>query len=119
RLPFELYPDEDTPFDKDNFLIDAKLLSEQRRVSYYEVAKYSEHFEIAPTGVYSPLTAFNLRLSPLNNLHRHAPWFNSAIRKYPDKKLLHSNSEGNSQLQTKPIGKPLRKEHESVPVSEL
>src|SRR5690606_2765409 len=51
RLPFELYPDEDTPFDKDNFLIDAKFITKQRRVDYYEVAPWADHFEIAPTGV--------------------------------------------------------------------
>lgn len=119
RLPFDIYPDEDTPFDKDNFIIDAKFATRQYRVNYYDIPKWPEHFEILPTGVYSPETAFNLRLSPVNNLHRHATWFNSAIRKYPNEELLHANSEGNSELQTKPIGENLRKENDEVPVSEL
>src|SRR5690606_15788133 len=119
RMPYELYPDEDTPFDKDNFLIDAKFRLRSNLKNYYEVPNWEEHFEIAPTGVYSPNTAFNLRLSPVNNLYRHSQWFNSELRKYPTKELLHASSEGNSELQTKPIGKNTRKENESIPIPEL
>jgi hypothetical protein len=119
RLPYESHPDEDTPYDKDNFLIDAKFLRRSNLRDYYEVRLWQDDFEQIPTGVYSPETAFNLRLTPAHNRNRHSLWFNSAIRNYPDKRLIHASSEGNSELKTKFPGEAVVKENENTLISEL
>jgi hypothetical protein len=123
RMQYEDFPDEDTPFDDDNFLIDAKFITRSitRRDTkdYYEVRLWQDDFEQAPTGVYSPETAFNLRLSPANNRNRHALWFNSATVKYNEDKIRFSSSEGNSELKTKFPAKPEVKENGDTLISEL
>src|SRR5690606_16399074 len=72
RYPAEEGSDRDTPFDSDNFLIDAKYLSSTGPIDYYGVRLWQDDFEREPSGVYSPETAFNLRLSPANNMKRHS-----------------------------------------------
>jgi hypothetical protein len=119
RMQYEDFPDEDTPFDDDNFLIDAKFITRSNVTNYYDVRLWADDFEQAPTGVYSPETAFNLRLSPANNRNRHATWFNSATVKYKENKIRFSSSEGNSELKTKFPTKPEVKENGDTLISEL
>lgn len=114
RMQYEDYPDEDTPYDKDNFLFDCK-----KPGTTFEVRTWPDDFEKAPTGVYSPDTAFNLRLSPAYNRNRHAYWFNAATVKYPTDKIRYTSTEGNSELSTKMTGKPEVKENSDVLISEL
>jgi hypothetical protein len=119
RKPYKQYPDEDTPYDKDNFLLDAKFMVRSRNKDYFEMRLWQDDFEQAPTGVYSPKTAGNLRITPANNRNRHSYWFNSATVKYPNDSLRYANSEGNSELKTKFPGKPEVKENDNILISEL
>jgi len=119
RKQSEDFAEEDMTSDKDNFLIDAKFLQRSNFKNYYEVRLWQDDFEKSPTGVYSPETAFNLRLSPANNKQRHSFWFNNSLYKYPNDKLRFSSTEGNSQLATKLIGKPEIKENADTLISEL
>lgn len=116
RKQAQEYPDEDTPYDKDNFMIDAKRV----QTSIYEVRTWQDDFEQAPTGVYSPDTAFNLNLTPGRNRQRHSFWFNSALVKLKDEAIQFLNSQGNSSLKTKKAGEAALKENQpSIPISEL
>lgn len=118
RMPYEDFPDQDTPYDKDNFLIDAKVFHPGLTTTY-EPRLWQDDFESAPTGVYSPETAFNLRLTPAYNRNRHAYWFNAATVKFPTDKVRYTNNEGNSQLQTTLIGGTPIKENDDILISEL
>lgn len=119
RKPYLEYPDEDTPYDKHNFLLDAKFIVRSNFRDYFELRLWADDFEQAPTGVYSPNTAANLRISPANNRNRHSYWFNSATVKHPTDKMRYANSEGNSELKTKFPGEPEVKENADVSIGDL
>ncbi|KQC33962.1 hypothetical protein AAU57_11955 [Nonlabens sp. YIK11] len=94
RKPREDFPTEDTPYDKDNFFIDCYQQS-----SSYINRNWDKDFKVLPTGIYSPETAFNLRLSPVNTLYRYSNRL-TCLSQYPDRKTLFVNAVGNSQLET-------------------
>lgn len=119
RFPYSEFAERDTPFDNDNFIIDAKLLVRSNVKSYYSVRLWPDDFERKPTGVYSADTAFNLRISPANNLVRHSTMFNASLFKFKQQKLLHVNSEGNSELLTKMADKPELKEGNDILIEDL
>lgn len=93
---FVNFPKEDTRYDRYNFAIDAILESEGRYVMRY----WETDFPNEPTGVFSPQTAFNLRLSPFNCLLRKGRTISAGLQKYPNEYLKFSSTEGNSQLVT-------------------
>ncbi|MCP9198798.1 hypothetical protein MKO06_02700 [Gramella sp. GC03-9] len=96
------FPEEDTSYDKDVFMIHGKKTGEVRgRYDLYDLRHWQDNFEQAPTGIYDPDSAFNLTMSPANNRNEHAIWFNSATVKYPDRYMVYANTEGNVQLTTK------------------
>lgn len=120
RLQAKDYPEEDTPYDRDPFLIDAKIISRSNQGStVYEPRLWQDDFEKAPTGVYSPSTIFNLRLTPGYNKLRHACMFNGDTVKTPDEKLIYATNEGNSKLSTKMTGKAEMKENQDFLFKEL
>lgn len=94
--PFEDFPKLDTPYDKENFLLDAKLISGNN----YELRHWEDDFADEPTGIFSPQTAFNLRLSPFNSLLRKGKTISCGLQKFPTEILKYSSTEGNSQLVT-------------------
>jgi len=93
------FPKLDTKYDKYNFGIDAKTGIFEGETVYF-VRIWTDDFEIEPTGIYSVLTAFNLRLSPFNSLLRKSKTISTGLQKYPTQKLQYANTEGNSQLVT-------------------
>lgn len=108
RKPLSDFPTEDTQEDKDNFLIDC-----YKRDGFYINRPYSMDFILPPTGVFSPLTAYNLRLTPKNNLYRISNSF-SFLSYYPNKSTVFVNSYRNSDVTTQLIGKDARNESENV-----
>lgn len=96
RKLFENYSTEDTSYDQDVFFLDCKLTS----MDEYKLRKYIDDFDTIPTGIYSPKTAFNLRLSPFNSLIRHGWIIGAGLTKYPNQKIKYSSSNGNSTLKT-------------------
>lgn len=101
RKPFEVYPTEDTSYDQDVFFIDAKQTSVNfYGVPEYTVRKWDDDFTTQPQGIYSPETAFNLRLSPFNSMLRHGWVINSGLTLYPMEKIKYGSSTGNSNLKT-------------------
>lgn len=114
------FPEEDTSYDKDVFMIHGKKTGEVRgRYDLYDLRHWQDDFEQAPTGIYDPASAFNLTMSPANNRNEHAIWFNSATVKYPDRYMMYANTEGNVQLTTKYPGKDPVYERGDVQIKEL
>lgn len=109
------YPEEDTRYDKDNHLLDLKkglgLNLEERT--------WEDDFEEAPTGVYSPNTATNLRLTPSQIEQRHQWLYGSGIYKHQQSKVQFSSSEANKELTLKEVGKVARKESYNLNVKDL
>lgn len=108
RKQLEDFPTEDTPYDKDNFFIDCYKNSD-----LYINRPYDMDFETLPTGVFSPSTAYNLRITPKNNLHRISNSICS-IATYPNKKTIFQTGERNTELTTRLIAGTDRKENEDV-----
>jgi hypothetical protein len=88
---------EDTTYDNDVFFLDLK----RHITALFKERKWSDDFENAPTGVFSPETATNLRLSPFNCLIRHGWWFSGGLKKYLTEYVRYGSSISNSQLKTK------------------
>jgi len=88
-------PKLDTKYDKFNFGIDCKLVN-----GIYLVRHYEDDFDEIPTGIFSPSTAINLRLSPFNSVLRKSKTISTGLQKYPNELFEYSSTEGNSQLVT-------------------
>ena len=95
RFQKSLAPTEDKENDKDIFIKDLKLVSGQLRER-----KWQDDFISAPTGIFSPETAKNLRFSPAHNLRRHGNFISTAFKQYLDKYLKFGSSSGNSTMTT-------------------
>jgi len=119
RMQAADFPDEDTTYDKDNFMFDAKFITRSNFTNYYEPRLWADDFEIIPTGIYSPETAFNLNLSPARNRKRHEYFWSSAITMLQDEEIQFTNAKGNSQLKTKKLGEDVVQERANVPISKL
>lgn len=100
RKPADKFGTEDSQYDQKNFLLDMK----QSLTDVFEMRKYTDDMvdDKLPSGIYSPETAQNLRLSPLNNLMRHSWYIRAGLEKYLDKYVRYSSTKGNSSLVTKP-----------------
>lgn len=112
RKPFSDYSTEDTNYDQDIFFIDCK--DEPKVITFpippfrgntitiesYFVRLWDDDFTQLPTGVFSPETAFNLRLTPFNNMLRHGWNISAGLTAYPYNKIKYSSSKGNSSLVT-------------------
>ncbi|OCB77948.1 hypothetical protein [Flavobacterium crassostreae] len=96
RKPRKKYPTEDTKYDNDIFLLDLKRATS----GLFEERKWQDDFSKQPTGIFSPETATNLRLSPVNMLLRHGWLIATALTKFATEKIRYSSSTANSQLKT-------------------
>lgn len=115
RIQQEDYPERDTKYDKDIFIIDTLL--EGNRV----IRPNSQDFS-SVTGIYAADTTFNNRLSPANCLLRHAKVFKSGMHLdfYQDKKVRYSNTTGqNNNLVTTLIGGEAIPEELNIEISKL
>lgn len=115
RKPKSRYSTQDTRYDTDKFLVDLK-----RGIgSVFNIRKWQDDFETAPTGTFSPSTAYNLRLSPFNCLMRHGWEISAGLTKNLTDYLRYTSSTANSSLKTKLIGKPEYAENGDIINSEL
>lgn len=113
RKQFETSPTEDTPYDKEIFLLDTK-----NEESNFYFRRWFEDYE-AISGIYDPDTAFNLRLTPFRSLERHAWLFNSGCTRYQDKFTRYANGTGKVDISTKKVNEPVRFENGDIVNSEL
>ena len=104
RKPKSLFPEDDTRYDKDLMLMDLKRnadgLSNYKERLWLDDFESPSEFSTFATGVYSPETATNLRLSPLNCLLRWGFWIKGGLEKYKEKSIRYISTEGNSSLTT-------------------
>jgi len=115
RKPVSLNNTEDTTYDNDIWFNDLK-----RGVNnVFLQRKWQDDFEKQPTGIFSPNTAFNLRLSPFNMLLRHGWYFGSGFDKYPSDFVSYASSSANSKMKTQLIGEPEYAENGIIQNSEL
>src|SRR5690554_362407 len=85
RKPFRECPTEDTNYDQDIFFIDCKDEPMYTGFgTFHQPRTYHNDFNNVPMGVFSPETAYNLRLSPFNSLLRHDWAINSGLTLYPN-----------------------------------
>jgi len=96
RKPKVNYPSEDTTYDDNIFVMDLK----RGDGPVFEERVWQDDFQQAPTGVYSPETATNLRLSPFNLLLRHGWAIAAGLTKYPSDYIRYGASKANSRLKT-------------------
>jgi len=85
------FPTEDTSYDKDIFLLDMK----PGQYGIYEQRVWQDDYSTVPTGLYSPKTATNLRLSPIEIFKRHEPYFGACLQGYKDKTITFGSGVGN------------------------
>jgi len=96
RFPREDYATEDTKYDSSTWLIDMK----KGEGTNLEQRLWQDDFTKSPTGVFSPSTAQNLRLSPFNVLLRHGWVIAAGLTKYPLNFIRYASSVANSGLKT-------------------
>jgi len=90
----------DTPRDKNIFVKDAKRSSTDVLVERF----WPDDMEKAPTGIYNPETATNLRLSQVNMMLRHGAIISSSFIQYPYEYVRFGESTANDKLTTQLIG---------------
>ena len=115
RKPESLFPEQDTRYDKNIFILDLK----QEVTGKFTERKWADDYEVEPSGVYSPETATNLRITPRRNLERHGWFFGSGLQRYQDDKIRYSNSTLNSGLTTKKVDEDAKAENGDLPISDL
>lgn len=116
RKPKLTHGTEDTRYDTDVFKFDMKRDSLS---NVFKLRKWQDDFEQAPTGTFSPDTAYNLRLSPFNCMLRHGWSIASGLTKYLSDYVRYTSSSANSSLSTKLIGGNEYAENGNIINSEL
>lgn len=105
----------DTQYDNDIFKVDLK----RSLTGLFKLRKWQDDFEQVPSGTFSPETAYNLRLSPLNCLFRHGWVLAAGLTKYLSDFIRYTSSTANSNLTTKLIGGNEYSENGNIVNSEL
>ena len=115
RLPFLLYPKEDTKRDDHIWMHDAKVLPS----GVITHKTWQDRFDTKPIGVYDADTCWNLWLSPINRLYYgHSYSVQRGLYHYPNKKITFNSSNANQNLVTQNNGRILP-ESGSLTISSL
>jgi len=117
RVSFSEFPNKDTPRDDDIWIHDAKKTSFIERKYVHKL--WFDYFDEKPTGIFSPDTAWNLMLSPMNRLlYGHGYSIKRGLYHYPNKSVRFNSSNANQNLKTVKDGLQLH-EAGSVKVREM
>lgn len=106
------YPTTDTSYDSDVWAFHLKE-------DLWNLRKWQDDFAIAPKGIYSPETAYNLMFSLVYLIKRHGWRIAAGLLKYPNEYLTFGSSSANSNLETKLIGGTELKQNVSIKNSDL
>lgn len=106
--------DDDSRFDDQIWFLDAN-----ETTGILTVSDWTKRFAQAPSSVYSPETAYNLWLSPINILLRHGKFIKPAVLKYLSTYIKFNYSEGNSRIRTQLIGGQDYQQNIGIPVIDL
>lgn len=114
RLGYEFFPDLDSKYDDIINCIDCELIGD----TYYP-KKYQAYFSEVPTGIYRPLSAYNLKFTPVDFLKEHGFIINSGLYQHPNSFIYFSSSNCNSSFSSREIGKEVVKQDQPIKNSEL
>lgn len=96
RLQYLTNPKKDTPRDSHIWIHDTKFIS-----GVFTHNLWTDYFDSAPTGIFSPINAWNLRLSPMNRLfYGHGYSVNRGLYHFPNKFIRFASSNSNQNLKT-------------------
>lgn len=109
------FAEEDTRYDRDVFLLDLK----EGLGTALEERLFQDDFETEPTGIFSPETATNLRITPFRNLERRGFFIRGGFQKFKEDFIRVTEIIGNSDLSTKKVGEVIRSESADIPIKEL
>jgi hypothetical protein len=108
------HPTEDASADTDVFLKD--MINDSGTI---RERVWQDDFAVAPTGIFSPATAKNLRLSPANNRKRHDWLIATGLYSYPTAPFKFGSSTANSSMTTQLIGESAVTENANLVNSDL
>lgn len=114
RKPYSLYPEEDTRFDSDIVCFRSKKVN-----GTYYPKKWQDVFEVVPTGIYRPDSAYNLDTTPARLLLQHSSKINVGLYLYPNQKIIWAESNCNSSFISKKVGENILAEDQPIPHSRL
>lgn len=98
RLPFRLYPKEDSKRDNDIWIHDAY---NSGTFITHKKWDYEGRFTSKPIGIYDPDSAWNLWLSPMNRLYYgHGYSLKRGLYHFPNKRITFNSSNANQNLIT-------------------
>ena len=115
RQPRLSDPTKDTRYDDHIWLNDLK----RGVTEVFEQRLWQDDFAVAPTGIFSPETAQNLRFTPMNNLLRHGWWIRAGLNVYKESFIINSGSTGSTTLTTQLTGGKAYNEGGQIQVSDL
>jgi len=115
RKPKSLFSTEDSTYDDTIFMMDLK----KDEFGIFRERKWQDDFDAAPSGIFSPETATNLRFSPVNMMFRHGWNIAAGLLKYPADYIRYGSSTANSALKTKLAGGLEHSENGNIINSEL
>jgi hypothetical protein len=102
RLPFLLYPKEDSKRDDDIWMHDAELIEGTDVMTH---KTWQKRFDTKPIGVYDADSSWNLWISPINRLYYgHSYSVQRGLYHYPNKKITFNSSNANQNLVTQNNG---------------
>lgn len=114
RIDFVNNPKKDTKRDNDLWMHDAKIVS-----GVYTHKLWQDEFDSAPTGIYSPNTAWNLSLSSMNRLfYGHGYSVKRGLYHYSEKYITFKSSNSNQNLVTVKNGFEL-KENGTIQIKDI
>lgn len=116
RKSFKSKPNEDTRYDDELFFLDLKPQTDSDLLI---MRKWDDDFLQVPQGVFSPETAQNLRLSPMNCLFRHGQILRAIGFKNQNDYIRFSSTIGNSGLITFPLNGMTFEEKGNIKISDL
>lgn len=114
EVQYETRPEEDTPYDNDWFLFDAKLESGK-----YIAKKWRDYYEVEPTGVFDVESEYNWIFTPARLLLGHGFQINSGLIKKGSASINFVDSTCNKSLITKKTGQIAIAENQPIPHSIL
>lgn len=117
RKPYDKYPKEDTSYDDNLFMHDAKLMPSGKYT--HKLWNDVDGLDEVPKGVFKPVNFWNFNLSPMNRLfYGHSYSIKRGLYHFPNKLIRFNSSNSNNSLITKKNGKELI-ESGSLQVKEL
>lgn len=114
RIQASEFPDRDTKYDDDIFIVDAFTTNGLGYIARIHPTDFQ-----SISGVYHPVSMYNVRLSPLNCLLRHGFNFKQEYTKpvYANSSVVFTSSNGNKSLKTQLLGGVAYQENDNVPLN--